>query len=100
MSKSNAGTLEVIVEDTPTTKEVHAGQVRMEEDGVVILVIDAVEGFDYADEDGMYNTVILRCPDGEIDYTLNMPYRNQHASDIEKEFPIVVNAKLHISPIN
>lgn len=100
MTKSNAGTLEVIVEEKEVTTGIHAGQVRMDEDGAVILVIDAVAGFDYADEAGMYNTVILRCPYGDLDYTLNMPYRNQHASDIEKGFPIVVNAKLHVSSIN
>lgn len=100
MTKSNAGTLEVTVEEKTTTTGIHAGQVRMDEDGAVILVIYAVAGFDYADEAGMYNTVILRCPYGDIDYMLNMPYRNQHASDIEKEFPLVVNAKLHVSPIN
>ena len=100
MTKSNAGTLEVIVEDTPTTQEVHAGQVRMDEDGAVILVIEAIEGLDYADEDGRYNTVILHCPYGGLGYEVNMPHRNQHASDIEKEFPTVVNAKLHVSSNN
>lgn len=100
MTKSNAGTLEVIVEGTPTTQEVHAGQVRMDDDGVVILVIEAIEGLDYADEDGRYNTVILHFPDGGLVYEVDMPYRNQHASDIEEEFPIVVNAKLHVSSNN
>lgn len=100
MTKSNAGTLEVIVEDTPTTKEVHAGQVRMDDDGLVILVIEAIEVLDYADEDGRYNTVILRDPYGEIEFEVNAPYSNQSAFDIVKEFPVVVNAKLHVSSNN
>lgn len=100
MTKSSAGTLEVIVEEKQATPGIHVGQVRMDEDGVVILVIEVVEGLEYADEDGRLNTVILCDPDGDLDYTLNMPYRNQRVSDIEKEFPIVVNAKLHVSPIN
>lgn len=100
MAKTNAGTLDVIVEEKTATIGIHAGQVRMNEDGVVILVIEAIEGLDYADVEGRYNTVILRCPDGEVEFEVNMPYSNQHAFDIAEEFPIVVNAKLHVSPIN
>lgn len=100
MTKSNAGTLEVIVEEKTATTGIHVGQVRMDEDGVIIIVIEAVDGLDYRDGNDMYNTVILCDPDGDLDYKINAPYRNQNASDIEKEFPIVVNAKLHVSPIN
>jgi len=77
MTKSNAGTLEVIVEDVPAAAKVHAGQVRMDDDGVVILVIDAVDGLAYRDGNDMYNTVILCSPDGDLDYNLNAPYRKR-----------------------
>lgn len=100
MTKSNAGTLEVTVEEKTTTTGIHAGQVRMDEDGAVILVVGAIEGLKSADGVEVYNTVILRDPDGEVEFEVNMPYSNQSAFDIAEEFPIVVNAKLHVSPIN
>lgn len=99
--KANVLDVEVNVDALHTTPNVYPGQVRMSTDGFVILVIEAIYGLENGEEDGYYNTVILKdAIDGELDFACNMPVRNHSGDDIADEFPIVVDAKLTIDKVN
>lgn len=72
--------------------DVEAGQVRSDGQGCAILVINPLSSL----EDGDFNAVVLADPytDGEITFSINSSIRNQTASEIAEEFPILLDVKL------
>lgn len=90
--KETADTLKVSLDLSKHENEVKIGQVRTDGQGCVILVIAPIEALSKGD----FNSVVLVDPytDGSIEYQLNGVTRNQSATGIIEEFPILLDAEL------
>lgn len=90
--KETADTLKVSLDLSKHENEVKIGQVRTDGQGCVIIVIAPIEALSKGD----FNSVVLVDPytDGSIEYQLNGVTRNQSATDIIEEFPILLDAEL------